>query len=94
MEGKEFSDQLLSFCCFKDLQSYLFTNGVISKEQMEVMSQCKSTKEANSQLFEFLIGDPSIKKLQKLCDVLREHSKSHENNQKLADMIEKFLYYS
>ena len=72
----------------KGLHTHLCVSGIISKEQMQEMS---STKDANSKLYEYLVDDPSSNKLQNLCDVLKEHTPSHENNQKLVEMIKEFI---
>ena len=92
LKEKAFSDHLLSFCNMKGLHTHLCVSEIISEEQMQEMSRCESTKDANSKLFEYLVDDPSSNKLQKLCDVLKERTPSHENNQELVKMIKKFIH--
>ena len=77
----------LHSCDFKSLSSVLHCKKVISDEQLDKL-QNSSRREAADNLYTFLVGDPSAKKLRKLAKVLKTKSAGHDCHKHLAQYIE------
>ena len=70
--------------------SRLRVAGVIDRGEFERIGPAVQLEAANSQFYSILDGDPSLEKLKKVSKCLKEDS-AHENNIKLARLIDVFL---
>ena len=85
-----FHSQLVENADVQSIASYLCPSGVIKADQLVKFGNHVGRQEANANLFEILANDPSERKLRRFSSALKKET-THENNQELAELIDRFL---
>ena len=65
-------------------------NDAIDPADSQAIQSKPTSKEANNCLLTLLVQDPSLRKLRALSEALKEN-KTHDNQQTLAEKIDRFL---
>ena len=87
---EDIREVMLNYCDVREISNELRKDNIISASQYDTLKASISRDLANQALYDILYADPSERKLKATAEAL-DRCTCHDNNQGMADKINRFL---